>query len=255
MRSSVWKVRPCTTPTRFSLVAVAGGDSALVAGRRVRVTSAPIPAPRRDGVHRGGSGPVIRRTLPTPALDSLPTDPRTVHVPSVDDRPACPSRRSLRGSDSPRHAARLWLHRRRSEARCRRTWFEYNALGDRGSERRLLPPGVHSARHGGNDVDHSVGGNRGGQLGGQAIHEHVDVRSEPWPRLDQPVAETWHTSVERLDDGSHGIAADVMSAIDAREERDQRAGQDDGGHSGSVGLALNRRARRFRPPRSRGECR
>ncbi len=76
------------------------------------------------------------------------------------------------------------------------------------------------------------------------VDEHVDVRPEARPLLDEAVAHARGRRVERMDDPFDRVARHLVPALDAREQGEQRAREQDRGHG------LSRRGRPPRPPRS-----
>ena len=68
------------------------------------------------------------------------------------------------------------------------------------------------------------------KVGRTAVDEDVDVRSQPRSGLDQPIAQPGHGVVQAFEEGGDGLTVDIVATLRTREQRQERAWKQDGGH-------------------------
>ena len=190
---------------------------------------------------------------------------------------ARPSRGERRGRDARRARRPGLASRRRGSAR-RRPGPDARSRDDRRTDRGVRPvrvgarqatvaargrpaaaltgaPGLDlPARDRRNDVDDGIGRDRPSRATpGRPSTKTLMCGRRRGPastsRSRRPGTVASSVSMTAAD----GVAGDLVAAVDAREQGEQRTRQQDGGHGGAPDLS--RRGRRSRPPRSRAACR
>ncbi len=150
-------------------------------------------------------------------------------------------RRSAAGSrPQPRRSSAVGDRRRRGRRADRAV------RRPRGIRQGLGPRvrGVLAARHRRDHVHGGAGGDLRREVGRLTVDEDIDVRPQPRPGFDQAIAHPRRLTVERRDQSVDGVAAQLVTSLDAGEQREQRPRQQDGRHR------VRTRGRPPRPPRS-----